>query len=374
MGAELRAVVEAEEEVYRPQDANNGAGPFWCFGSSCIARLGDDVFVSGLETLKDVKPLNNTRWLLFRREAGRWTLQQKDEKGRTREPCPIGVFPDGNVLLSVNPTLTPPEREAGPAQPQILRFSAQDLRLPYQTILPVWDRKPAFTEHSYRSFAVDGNRREMILFQNIGYTHTEWSFCNSEGKWIKQGKLAWPWGADYAKPQAIRVCYPSVQLRNRAVYFCGVSDIVEPNPTWRDYKRKLTGREWDYDFRRLFFTWTPDITAGKFATWIEIASREKTAGHIFPCDLWVDADGRAHILWFERALDTRLRKDFFPNEKQTEALNYAVIDQGKVIRQQPVLMANEGVRGEIPGRGRFHGTPDGRLFIFHHVSGTDATG
>lgn len=374
VGAELRPIAEAEDEVYRAQDANNGAGPFWCFGSTCIARLGSDVFVSGLETLKDAKPLNNTRWMLFKRQASGWALQQKDETGRTREPCPIGAFPDGSVLLSVNPTLTPPEREAGPAQPQILRFSARDLRQPYRTMLPTWNGQPPFTEHSYRSFAVDGDRREMILFQNVGYTHAEWSFCNSDGQWIHQGKLTWPWGADYAKPQPIRVCYPSVQLRNRAVYFCGVSDIVEPNPTWRDYKRKLTGREWDYDFRRLFFTWTPDITTGKFAPWIEIASREKTAGYIFPCDLWVDADGRAHILWFERALDTRLRKDFFPNERQSEALNYAIIDQGKVIHQQPVLIANEGIRGEMPGRGRFHGTPDGRLFIFHHVSGTNATG
>ena len=71
--------------------------------------------------------------------------------------------------------------------------------------------------------------------------------CDAAGKWSAQGKLAWPWGAEYDQPQPIRVCYPNVALRNRALYFCGVSDIVEPYQSWRQYKKQLTGREWDYD-------------------------------------------------------------------------------------------------------------------------------
>ena len=63
------------------------------------------------------------------------------------------------------------------------------------------------------------------------------------------GKLAWPWGSEYKKPEPIRVCYPDVAIRGREVHFCGVSDIVEPHPKWRENKRKLTGQEWDYDFR-----------------------------------------------------------------------------------------------------------------------------
>src|SRR5438132_9136305 len=71
--------------------------------------------------------------------------------------------------------------------------------------------------------------------------------CDAAGKWSAQGKLAWPWGAEYDQPQPIRVCYPNVALRNRALYFCGVSDIVEPYQSWRQDKKQLTGREWDYD-------------------------------------------------------------------------------------------------------------------------------
>ena len=47
----LKPVVEAEEEVYRYEPANNGAGPMWCSGSTCLVRIGDKVFAGGLETL-----------------------------------------------------------------------------------------------------------------------------------------------------------------------------------------------------------------------------------------------------------------------------------------------------------------------------------
>jgi hypothetical protein len=128
----------------------------------------------------------------------------------------------------------------------------------------------------------------MIAFQNIGYTHTEWAIRDGDGRWAAKGKLIWPWGAEYDKPQPIRVCYPDVAVRGRPVQFCGVSDIVEPYQKWRDYKRKLTGQEWDYDFHCLFYIWTDDITAGKFQPWVQSnasvnpsspASTE--AGHFF---------------------------------------------------------------------------------------------
>src|SRR5260370_35531876 len=85
----LKPVVEAEESVYTYQSANNGAGPLWCSGSTCLARVGDELFASGLETLPDEKPLNNCRWTLFRRQSSSCHLQQPDPVGRTRKPCPL---------------------------------------------------------------------------------------------------------------------------------------------------------------------------------------------------------------------------------------------------------------------------------------------
>lgn len=367
--------VEVEEDVYSYEPANNGAGPMWCGGSTCIVRLGDAVFASGLETLPGVKPLNNCRWVLFRRGAQGWEKVQADTVDRTREPSPLAAFPDGRLFLSANPTLSKSTNEyAGPAHPVILQFAAASPDAPPERLEPQWDGAPAFTEHSYRSFAADGARRELILFQNIGYTHAEWAFCDRDGHWSARGQLKWPWGAEYEKPQPIRVCYPNVALRDRAVHFCGVSDIVEPRAAWRAFKKELTGQEWDYDFRRLFYVRSTNIAAGRFEAWVEVASREPTAGGISIGDLWVGPDGAAHLLWTERALDERLRAKFFPDAKQSHALNYAVVRQGEVVLRRTLALAEEGGARELPGRGRFHATPDNRLFVFYYVSGRDAAG
>ncbi len=372
--AALRPVVEVEEEVYRPAPANNGAGPMWCRGSTCLVRVGEHVLAGGLETIAGAKPLNNCRWMLLKREKDRWQVQQVAKSARTREPAPLVCFGDGRVLMSVNPTLTKPDAYSGPARPQILQFDAAKASGPLRTIVPKWQGSPPFTEHSYRSFAADGARGEIILFQNVGYTHAEWAFRDGKGQWSARGRLVWPWGSEYDKPQPVRICYPNVALKGRSVYFCGVSDIVEPYAKWRNYKRKLTGRKWDYDFRRLFYTWCDDVTKGRFGKWVEIASRDKTAGWITPCDLWVGPDRSVHLLWSERAIDTRLRKEFFPTEKQSYALNYAVVRGGKVVLRRTLVIAGEGLSGERPGAARFHITPDSRLLVLYYVSGTSQTG
>jgi len=365
----FRVKVEAEESVYSYEPADNGASPMWAHGNTCIVRYNNRVFASGLETLKDVKPLHNTRWMLFERDKGGWKLLLKDPKDRTREPSPMGLIQDGRLLLSANPTLTEPDTYNGPADPQILQFDVKHPALPDKILKPVWEGDPQFTEHSYRSFAIDGKAGEMILFQNIGYTHAEWSFMDEAGKWSAQGKLPWPAG-DYSEPieGAIRVCYPAVQLKDRKVFYLGVSDVVEPIKVWRDYKFELTGRKWDYDFRRLFYTWSKDITTGKFEKWVEVSSREKTGGRITPHDLWLAPDGLVYVLWFERALDERLWEDFFPDEKQSDALNYAIIKEGKVIFREPVMIGTPG-ETVVPGQGRFHITKDNRLFVFYYVHG-----
>jgi hypothetical protein len=370
----LQPVVEVEEDVYAYEPAENGAGPLWCSGSTCLVRSGTNVFASGLETLKDLKPLNNCRWLLFQRASDGWHLAQADATGRTREPCPLAAFPDGSLFLSANPTLTPSNTYAGPARPEILRFSAEDARAPGQCLVLAWDGSPAFAEHSYRSFAADGPQGELILFQNIGYTHAEWTFRDRAGEWAARGRLAWPAGPDYPKPEPVRVCYPNVALKNRAVHFCGVSDIVEPYPEWRAFKKQLTGSDWDYDFRRLFYTWTPDITRHKFRDWVEIASRDKTCGWISPGDLWVAPDGAAHVVWTERALDERLRPKFFPEARQSQALNYAVVREGKVVSRRTLLAAQEGKSNEMPSAPRFQVAPDNRLFVIFYVQGTRSDG
>jgi hypothetical protein len=369
----LRPTIEVQEDVYSFEPADNGSGPLWCSGSTCLVRLGQDVFASGIETIRDCPPLNNCRWMLFARGANGWERKQVDPIDRTREPCPLACFADGRLFLSANPTLrTNREPGGGLARPQILEFDTRERSLPYRALLPLWENSPQFTEHSYRSLAGDPGNHELILFQNIEYTHAEWSFLDRNGTWSAHGKLVFPWGADYEKPQRIRVCYPNVLLQNRAVYFCGVSDIVEPKAEWRAYKKQLTGQNWDYDFRRLFFTWTPDIRTGRFHDWIELASRDQTCGWISPGDLWVASDGGVHIIWSERALDERLRDKFYPGAQQSYAINYALVRDGKINLRRTLIEAGQG--GETPSAPRFQITRSGRLVLFYYVSGKNAAG
>ena len=359
--------VQTEEMVYRYVSADNGAGPMWCHGSTCIVRAGNQVYATGIETVPGWKPLNNCRWTLFRRSAAGWEHVMTDEKDRTREPSPVAVLNNGHIYLSVNPTLTMPEEYNGHSKPGFYVFDSSDPQLKYQQINPVWDGEPPFTEHSYRSLAADGPSNELILFQNIGYTHAEWTFLDRENRWASQGRIVWPWGSDYEVPGPIRVCYPTVMLKNRAVYFCGVSDIIEPRREWREYKRQLTGNEWDYDFRRLFFTWTDDVTQKPFHDWIEVASREDTCGWIFPSDLYAAGDGSVHILWTERAIDERLREKFFPGRKQSHALKYALIRNGRVISENTLHIMEEGGTNGIPVEARFQILPDQRIFVVYAI-------
>ena len=287
----------------------------------------------------------------------------------------MAAFDDGTFFLSANPTLAPyGQAGGGPARPEVLAFSRANLGAGFRTLLPHWDGTPKFTEHSYRTFASDGPNRELLLFQNVGDTHAEWTFLDREGQWSARGQLVWPWGAEYDQPKPVRICYPTVMLKDRAVFFCGVSDVLEPYQQWRDYKKQLTGRDWDYDFRRLFFTWSRDIRSGKFQPWVEIASRDKTAGWIFPGDLWVATDGLVHVIWTERAIDERLREKFFPKAQQTHALNYAAIREGQVLLRRTLAEAREGRSGEVPSSPRFQVTAENRLIVFFFVQGTNAVG
>jgi hypothetical protein len=195
-----------------------------------------------------------------------------------------------------------------------------------------------------------------------------WSLLDKDEHWVAYGKLVFPWGEDYEQPQPIRLCYPEVVLRHGVVHFLGISDIVEPVQAWKEARFRVTQREWDYDFRRLFYACTPDIAAVPFGGWIEVASREATAGSIRNLDLWVAPDGDVHLLWCEQTCDPRIREWFFPDESLVYSLEHGIIRDGALVVRDTLVRGGEGLPGAIPFWGRFHITPEQRLFVFYAVS------
>ena len=361
-----KPAVEAEETVYEYTSPNNGSGPLWCFGSTCIVRRGDDVFVSGQETLKEFQPLNNTRWRLFKRTDQGWQLVLADEKDRQREPCPLGVFGDGRLLLSTNPTLTATNAHGGPANPHVLQFSIADLKAPPVPLQPVWSKNPGFVEHSYRGLGVDGRNHELVVLINHGYEEQYWALLDGRGQWANRGVIHYP----------VRGCYENAALVNGACHVLAVGDIMEPVEAWRKWKfEKSGGRHWDYVFRRLFYVWTPAIATTRFSEPLELDNVDKTAGHLMNLDLWIDRDGAAYVLYQKISVhNPAMRDKFLPGVPITTSLEHCVVRGNKVVSRQTLAIGGEGAGGEIPGWGRFHATGDGRLFVFYYCGGKDAKG
>jgi|GEM_PF-839200 len=355
------AIVRVQEEVYRFEPPNNGSGPMWSHGNTQVVCSGEDVFVSQMETGRDVLPLSNTRWRLLRRGAQGWETVAMPGSFSQREPCPLAVM-GKRLFLSVNDLVEPPGTRYGRCEPGLLRFDIDELEEEPQRILPNWgDPLPHFTDHSYRGLAADPTSRRLLVLHIDAQTSLQhWCYLTEEGETLRSGAIGFP----------IRACYPQVALQGKAAYVLAVGDIYEPVEEWRAYKREKLQREWDYVFRILYFTWTPDILAQDFMEPIEIANVDATAGNIFNQDLWVSPSGQAYILYTEQPVASELLRDrFFPGLSVTRSLFLAVVDQGKLIERRVIWEGNAS--GE-PVQARFHETPDGRLYVVAFAQGEKA--
>jgi len=404
-----RIEVEAEETVYSGCYSNNGSSPMWCYSNTCLVRLGNDVFVSGYERIPQYSLLNDCRWALFQHADGDWKRQQADEVGRQREPSPLGCLPEGKLLLSSNPTLSSQNAAGnGPAQPELLVFDCTQPEQAPQRQLPGWQGNPQFSEHSYRSMAVDAALSEVILFQNAAYSNSEWALRGADGKWLS-GQLMWPayaeddlapFGASHA-----RVNYPVVVVHNRAVHFCGAVayDNWDRVRTVEDLGYGLSapgssgmaGRQRGNRFRRLLYTWTDRIDERPFRDWIEIDNTFDDGGWLFASDMHIDSAGTVHLLWFRSPMLPGLRDALYPDIERVYRIEYATLRSGKLVHRRRLVEAGEGADPAIPtdldqvgwpyvlrngkrilsdpiATPRFHIAPDGRLFVVYYVTDDQA--
>jgi len=355
--------VEIEEIVTRSMPADNGAGPLWCYGSTVIARRADDVFLSVIETGKDVPPLCNTRWQLWHRSPTGWQIEQSEKEYRQREPCPIALFQGGPVFLSVNPSTEPVGTKYGRCEPLVLEFDPTNLSEGAKTHAPAWAEGSYFTDHSYRGFAADGASGELLLLNIHAKTSAQFvSYRDSQGQWQPKGKIEFP----------IRACYPQVALRNGSAHVMAIGDIVEPVEEWRKLKFEKLKREWDYVFRRLFYTYSNNIKTTDFCAPIEIDTAEQTGGHIQNLDLYVDPTGAAHLLYLKRPHQYEFIRDkYFPGQAMTARLEYAVVKEGKVVSSRTLAQTPQGPTGFEPSFGRFHVGSAGTLYVIAAGTSTE---
>ena len=355
-------VVEDVVATCRPP--GNGAGPLWCYGAPLVVRQGDQVFVSAMETGEGVPPLCNTRWRLFRRDPAGWREMRHDDDFRQREPCPLIAPGPGKILLSVNPSTEPRGTKYGRCDPQFLVFDAGHPDQTPTVIHPAWDGKPRFTDHSYRGLAADAARGDVLALNIDAVTSLQhWSFRAADGASGRSGSIGFP----------IRACYPQVALRDRAAHVMAIGDIVEPNEAWRTHKKQRTGADWDYVFRRLFYTWSPDIAQADLTTPVEIDSVDPTGGHIANLDLWIDGRGVAHLLYLKTNIASVLRDRYFPGKPIAQTLEHVEVERGRVVHRSTLLAGGEG-KTVNPLFGRFHATMDGSLLVVAAVSGTTQNG
>lgn len=357
-------VVEVEEVIAHCEPPDNGASPFWAYGSPMLVRVGDRVFASVMETGQDVPPLCNTRWRLFQRDEQGWKDVLHPDEFRQREPCPIVAIGTDQLLISVNDSKTPPGTKYGPCEPHLLSVKVQNPSAEPIKIDPQWPEGLSFTDHSYRAIAADGPAGEVLPLNIDSQTSAlHWAFRNSEGEFISRGAAEFP----------IRSCYAQVALKDRAAHMLAIGDIVEPVEEWRNYKREKTKASWDYVFRRLFYTRNPDVAADEFAEPIEVDTVDATGGHITNLDLWIDKSGHAHLLYLKSNHTPILRDRYFQGEPIVTTLEYATIENGQATRHKPLLTGGEN-RPETPRYGRFQATADGALHVVYAATVHDDNG
>ncbi len=356
--------VIAEETIATCEPPNNGSVPLWCWGAPLLIRADDEVYASVMETGADVPPLCNTRPRLYRKRGNEgWQMVWAPPAFREREPCPLVALPRGRLFLSVNTSVTPPGTYYGKCEPRLLEFSHNTPSPPKEHI-PPFPQTATFTDHSYRGIAADSQCGEILLLHIDAHTSEyHYALLMSDGRWDAPGTLSFP----------IRACYPQVALRNRAAYVLAIGDIVEPVEEWRRYKREKTQREWDYVFRRLFFTWTPNVLSEPFSPPIEIDNVDATGGHITNLDLWLDSRGTVHLLYLRQQTTPLLREKYFPDLPLRATLEHCAVQEGRIVQRQTLLEGGEGLNNPRPLYARFHSLDGKRLVVVYAATNTDGT-
>ena len=357
--------VLADESITTTTKSNNGSNPMWCVGAPLLVRDKKGTVWASISVHDSEAPSYcNTHWELWRRPvAGQWERARKGTAATEREPCPLMLLNDESLVLSIQPKIL--ERDISVSgvnvtwfcQPALAVYNPSAIEKEPRLWVPDFGVAAIFDQHSYRGAGVDSARGElltMVIDRDDIYRPT---WRDAAGTWHPLAPITFP----------VRACYPEVVLRNRAAHVFAIGDIVEQNEEWKAEKFRVLKQHWDYAFRRLFYTWSPDLAAEGLRPPIEIDSADDTAGWMENLDMLVDAQNRVHLLWIRRNIQYDFMRDrFFPGQPITESVMHAVIEEGRVVARETLmhreLTAGPMMNGHQFTGGRLHLLPDGRLF------------
>ena len=377
----FEAVLVAEETIDTVGNPRNGASPLWCFGSHIFVRDRETLYLSLLRPDDGVPPYCNTHWELWRRDNQGWTELHKGGEALEREPCPIGLLGEDELVLSIQPRYAVKPFDRGNedhtwlCQPGLLGIDpleTDDDDRVYYNFQPVFPVGSNFNQHSYRGLGVDRTNREiLLLILEQTDEHYQPTWLSRDGVWRPLPLLKFP----------IRACYPQVALNDRSAHVLAIGDIVEPVEAWRQMKFEELNKEWDYVFRRLFYAWSPDLESDGFQPPVEIDSVDATAGRILNLDLHIDADDRPHVLYLKMPYQRAFMRDrWFSGETMTVSLEYVVLEKGQVVLRKTLRRGlAEGKLSESQDLmrlhyGRLHPLPDGSLGVVYSGSWGDGDG
>jgi hypothetical protein len=363
----VEPVVLCDETVTEFTPPGNGAGSLWCYGAPLVVRIGDRVFISVMETGVNARLYSNSRWQLFERTTQGWSKVLEENKYQQREPCPIAALSDDQLILSSHPEIRrisdAPDEKSSYCENILLSIPLNKIKSPPDVIHPPWPKDLKFFEHSYRCLSANKQTSEILLCSAMHRKPNQhYMYRNSEGEWAAHGWIHFP----------VRGCYAQTAIQDKSAHIMAVGDIVEPVQEWWKFKKEQTGRVWDYVFRRLFYTWTPDITKQQFCESIEIDNVDATAGYIQNLDLWLGENQSVYLLYTKRTVQNAMMRDkFFPNMKLTISLECVELRKGKIQRRFTLAQGGEGLETPAPSYARFHATPDGNLYVVASENGAN---